>query len=240
MPLHRLRQHRARPCSLAASVGRPDDRPRIGARSLRNEDARLLTGRALFVDDVRLPGMLHVAFLRSDHAHAPSASRRRHGRPRAAGRGRGLHRRRPRRLLAARARCSCRRRRSPGMVFHERTQVPLAKDKVRHVGEPIAMVVAESRYVAEDALADIVVDVEPLAAVVDLEAALAARRAAASTTTSAPTSPPTSRQRKGDYAGARAARRPRHPPPLPLRPRRRARRSRTAAWWRRGTRRARS
>ena len=46
-------------------------------------------------------------------------------------------------------------------------------DKVRHVGEPIAMVVAESRYVAEDALGDIVVDVDPLDAVVDLERALA-------------------------------------------------------------------
>ena len=44
---------------------------------------------------------------------------------------------------------------------------------MRYVGEPIAMVVAESRYIAEDALRDIVVDVEPLDAVVDLEAALA-------------------------------------------------------------------
>src|SRR5207245_762791 len=60
----------------------------------------------------------------------------------------------------------------PGLVFHACTQVPLVKDKARHVGEPIAMVVAESRYVAEDAVADIVVDVAPLQAVVDLEAAL--------------------------------------------------------------------
>ena len=43
------------------------------------------------------------------------------------------------------------------MVFNARTQVPLAKDKVRHVGEPLAMVVADSRYLAEDALADIAV-----------------------------------------------------------------------------------
>ena len=43
-----------------------------------------------------------------------------------------------------------------------RTSVPLAKDKVRHVGEPLAMVVARSRHVAEDALADIVVDIDPL------------------------------------------------------------------------------
>ena len=59
-----------------------------------------------------------------------------------------------------------------GRVFNERTQVPLARDKVRFVGEPVAMVVAESRYLAEDALADILVDYEPLPAVVELEQAL--------------------------------------------------------------------
>ena len=90
------------------------------------------------------------------------------------------------------------------MIFNECTQVPLAKDKVRYAGEPLAMVVAESRYLAEDALADIVVRIEPLKAVVDLEAALA------------PDAPrlhehlPSNlaahvHQRKGDYAGARAA-----------------------------------
>src|SRR5262249_36020324 len=42
----------------------------LGERAKRNEDPRLLTGRALFLDDVELPGMLHVAFLRSSHAHA--------------------------------------------------------------------------------------------------------------------------------------------------------------------------
>ena len=42
----------------------------LNARVLRNEDDRLLTGRARFVDDVQLPGMLHVAFVRSDYAHA--------------------------------------------------------------------------------------------------------------------------------------------------------------------------
>src|SRR5450432_2530130 len=53
-----------------------------------------------------------------------------------------------------------------GIVFHQRTQLPLAKDKIRHVGEPIAIVVADSRYIAEDALDDIVVDMEMLPAVV--------------------------------------------------------------------------
>ncbi len=57
-------------------------------------------------------------------------------------------------------------------VFHAKTQVPLAKDKVRFVGEPVVMVVAESRYIAEDALEDIYVDYEPLEPVVDVEKAL--------------------------------------------------------------------
>ncbi len=66
----------------------------------------------------------------------------------------------------------------PGLVFHACTQLPLAKDKVRHVGEPIAMIVAESRYIAEDALRDVVVDIEPIDAVVDLEKGARAGRAA--------------------------------------------------------------
>ena len=91
---------------------------------------------------------------------------------------------------------------------------------MRYVGEPIAMIVAESRYVAEDALRDVVVDVEPLDAVVDLEAALApgaplvhehlASNAAAHVV-----------QRKGDYARGPGAGRRRDQPPLSLRPRRR-------------------
>ena len=58
------------------------------------------------------------------------------------------------------------------IVFNERTQVPLAKDKVKFAGEPVVMVLAESRYIAEDALAEIQIDYEPLEAVVDVEKAL--------------------------------------------------------------------
>jgi carbon-monoxide dehydrogenase large subunit len=143
----------------------------VGARILRNEDERLLTGRALFVDDVQLPGMLHVAFLRSDHAHARirnidvDRARRRGG------------------VVAVYTAFDLGDYWKPGpllvspppikgIVFRAATQVPLARDKVRHIGEPIVMVVAESRYIAEDALADIAVEFEPLAAVTNLEAAL--------------------------------------------------------------------
>ena len=60
----------------------------------------------------------------------------------------------------------------PGSVFNARTLVPIAKDKVRYSGEPLALVIAESRYIAEDAFVDIIVDLEPLEAVTDLEKAL--------------------------------------------------------------------
>ncbi len=144
----------------------------VGKPVRRTEDARLLTGRALFTDDVRLDGMLHVAFLRSDHAHArlkavdASRARRRPGVVAVYAAADLGDYWRPGPLLVPPPPIA-------GLVFHEATQVPLAKDKVRHVGEPIAMVVAESRYVAEDALDDIVLDLQPLPAVVDLEAALA-------------------------------------------------------------------
>jgi carbon-monoxide dehydrogenase large subunit len=144
----------------------------MGQRTLRLEDAKLLTGRALFVDDVQLPGLLHVAFLRSDHAHGTireidvTQARTRPGVLAvytAADLGDYW---KPGPLLVPPPPV-------PGLVFNAATQVPLAKGKVRHCGEPLAMVVAESRYVAEDALEDIVADIEPLPAVVDLEAALA-------------------------------------------------------------------
>jgi carbon-monoxide dehydrogenase large subunit len=144
----------------------------IGRRITRTEDPRLLTGQALFVDDVDLPGMLHVAFLRSDYAHARlrsidvSAARQRPG------------------VVAVYTAEDMGEAWQPGpplvsppptvedVLFNSRTQVPLVKDKVRHVGEPIAAVVAESRYIAEDAVEDIFVDLEPLDPVVDIEKAL--------------------------------------------------------------------
>jgi carbon-monoxide dehydrogenase large subunit len=144
----------------------------IGKRVRRNEDPRLLTGQALFVDDVELPGMLHAAFLRSEYAHARlkgvdvAAALEREG------------------VIAVFTAEDMGDAWSPGpplvippptiedVEFHTRTQVPLVKDKVRHAGEPIAIVIAESRYIAEDALDDIVVELEPLEVVADIEHAL--------------------------------------------------------------------
>jgi len=144
---------------------------KFGAPIKRNEDARLLSGQALFVDDVELPGMLHAAFLRSNVAHARirsidvTAARAREG------------------VVAVYTAEDLGDYWAPGpllvppppiadITFNQRTQVPLAKDKVRHVGEPLAVVLAQSRYVAEDALADIAIDLDTLPAVVDLESAL--------------------------------------------------------------------
>ncbi|MEE8567728.1 MAG: xanthine dehydrogenase family protein molybdopterin-binding subunit [Anaerolineales bacterium] len=144
----------------------------IGKRIRRIEDPRLLTGQALFVDDVEIPRMLHAAFVRSDYAHAHlksidvSAARERPG------------------VVAIFTAEDMGDDWEPGpplvsppptvkdVLFNSRTQVPLVKDKVRHAGEAIAVVIAESRYIAEDAVEDIYVDLEPLEAVVDLKKAL--------------------------------------------------------------------
>src|SRR5882757_10016248 len=156
----------------------------------RNEDRRLLTGQALFIDDVELPGMLHAALLRSQVAHARIIK---------IDISRALQRRG---VIAAYAADDLGAYWQPGpllvppppiadIVFNKRTQVPLAKDKVRHVGEPLVIVIAESRYIAEDALDDIDVELEPLPAVVDLERGLSAGSAWV-------------RQTKGNYAAAAA------------------------------------
>jgi carbon-monoxide dehydrogenase large subunit len=143
----------------------------FGERIKRKEDPRLLIGRALYVDDVQLPNMLHAAFVRSPYAHAriksidPSKALEREG------------------VVAVYTAgdlgdywCNGPLLVSPppveGTVFHERTQPILAHDKVRHVGEPIAVIIAQSRYLAEDALMDILVEYEPLPAVVDMQQAL--------------------------------------------------------------------
>ena len=173
----------------------------VGMAIRRNEDPRLLTGRALFVDDVALPDMAHVAFLRSPYAHArilavdTSEAAAMEG------------------VLAVMTADDLGDYWQPGpllvppppvegLVFHQRCQVPLAKGKVRHVGEPIAVVVAASRYVAEDAAERIVVDWEPLDAVVGLEAALApgAPRVHEDLESNLAAFVP---QRKGDWAAAR-------------------------------------
>ncbi len=142
-------------------------RPKIvGARIKRTEDPRLLTGLGTYTDDRQVPRVLHVAFRRSDQPHA---------------------------LIRA-IDCAATRA-APGIVavftaedlagqvkpllatsrmanYHATAIFPLARGKVRYVGEPVAAVVAHSRYQAEDALELLAIDYEPLPLIVDPEQAM--------------------------------------------------------------------
>ncbi len=141
--------------------------PMIGQSLARGEDERFLTGRGQFIDDVKLPGALHAVVVRSAEAHALI---------------RGID------TSAALA--------TPGVsaVFtfvdiaeyaqpipirlaplkgtERYLQYPLAKDRVRYVGEPVAVVVAKNRYIAEDAAERVVIDYESQPAVVHAEASI--------------------------------------------------------------------
>ena len=128
----------------------------IGAPVERAEDNELLTGKGVFVDDIDFPGMLHAYVVRSTHAHAKIL-----------------------RIVTSLS------KRSPGVVdvvtfqdlgavrkfpltiphpnLKPLTEFPLARDKVRYVGEPVAVIVATSRQLAEDAAQLVRVDYEPMA-----------------------------------------------------------------------------
>ncbi len=133
----------------------------------RLEDSRLLTGQGAYVDDIRLPGILHAAILRSEFAHA----RIRRVNTTAARTLPGVHE-----AMSA-ADCGEIIKPMPLFVPHPALRaamhMPLAATKVRYVGEPVAVVVADNRYLAEDALDLIGVEYDPLDPVVDAEAALA-------------------------------------------------------------------
>jgi aerobic carbon-monoxide dehydrogenase large subunit len=142
----------------------------IGARVLRTEDPPLLTGHGLFVDDLHLPGMLQGAFLRSSWAHARVAGID----TSAARKIPGVHAvltaaDMPERMRAARMPMLVPNAALTGIV----TQFCLAREEVCYVGEPMALVVAESRAIAEDGVAALIVDAEPVPAAGDCRAAVA-------------------------------------------------------------------
>ncbi len=139
----------------------------IGASVRRREDVRFLTGRATFVDDVKLPKMLHVALLRSPHAHARILSIETTEAKAMPG---VVWIFTSQDLGAWDVPIPMRSTKLPGLERY--LQHPLARDRVRYVGEPLAVVVAESRYLAEDALDAIEVSYEAEPAVVDLSDAL--------------------------------------------------------------------
>jgi len=139
----------------------------VGARVLRREDPRFLTGAGTYVDDIERPGLLHVGFVRSSQPHARLRSV-----DVAAARGvPGVVAVITAADLAGRVTAMRARNGTPG--YRECDTAVLADSKVRMVGEPIALVVADSRYAAEDAAELVAVDYEPLPAVVSIEDALA-------------------------------------------------------------------
>ncbi|MET8212890.1 xanthine dehydrogenase family protein molybdopterin-binding subunit [Streptomyces sp. NPDC005373] len=137
-----------------------------GTRTLRVEDARLLTGSGTYVDDIVRPGMLHACFVRSPMARARILGID----VREALQLHGVHAV----FVAADLNPAVREQwyTLNGRDGPDSPRPPLAEDEVRFVGDPVAMVVAEDRYVAEDAAESVVVDYEPLAPVVDYTTAL--------------------------------------------------------------------
>ena len=142
----------------------------VGAKVARVEDPRLLTGRGRYVDDIDFPGLLHAAFVRSPHPHAE--------------------------ILAVDADAA---RRVPGVAavftgadlaalvnpflgvaplpgLYAPVHYPLAVDRVRMVGDAVAIVVATSRYVAEDAVELVHVTYRALAPVATIDDALDPRK----------------------------------------------------------------
>jgi carbon-monoxide dehydrogenase large subunit len=143
----------------------------VGARVKRAEDPRILTGRGSYIDDVEIPGMLHAAFLRSAVPHARLVSVDVSEAKALPG------------VVAVYTGADMMRLCQPGIAgsaiginMMPNLKSPefygLATDKVRFVGDPIAMVVAENRYIAEDAVDLIIEDFDILEPVVTYEHAL--------------------------------------------------------------------
>ena len=139
----------------------------IGAPIRRGEDIRFLTGKATFIDDVKLPGMLYAAVLRSPHAHARIKSVDVSEALKLPGVASVLT---FADLPAGVKPIPLRMYQLDGLDRF--LQYPLAPDKVGYVGEPVALVAATDRYVAEDGADLIQVEYEPLEVVADIEAAL--------------------------------------------------------------------
>ena len=140
--------------------------PYIGARVKRKEDVRLLRGIGKYVGDIYRVGMVHAAILRSTYAHArivKIATAAAVKLPGVVG------------VLSAAdmpglKTIPMRTGRIPGLERSQQT--PIASTKVRYVGDPIALVVAENRYIAEDALELIDVEYEAFGAVTDARASM--------------------------------------------------------------------
>ena len=141
--------------------------PELGQARLRKEDARLVTGQTNWTDNITLPGMLHMAFLRSPYAHAKITRVDVSGAKELPG------------VIAAfsgadfadeQGSLPCAWPVTEDIVIP--SHPPMAVDEVRYVGEAVAVVVARDRYTAADAVEAIEIDYEPLPPVLDIRTAL--------------------------------------------------------------------
>jgi aerobic carbon-monoxide dehydrogenase large subunit len=141
----------------------------VGKARARKEDARLITGQTSWTDNMTLPGLAHVAFLRSPYAHARITSVNLSAAMAASG---VLAAFSGADLAAEQGSLPCAWPVTEDIVIPDHP--PMAAGTVRYAGEIVAAVVARDRYAAVDALEAIDVDYEPLEPVLDMEAALAA------------------------------------------------------------------
>ena len=139
----------------------------VGRARLRKEDAKLITGQTNWTDNIRLPGMLHMAFVRSPFAHAKITRVDLSGalaQPGVIAAFSGAD------LAAEQGSLPCAWPVTPDIVIPPHP--PMAVDEVRYVGEAVAVVVARDRYAAADAVAHVDVDYDPLPPVLDIRTAL--------------------------------------------------------------------
>jgi aerobic carbon-monoxide dehydrogenase large subunit len=139
----------------------------LGRARLRKEDAKLITGQTNWTDNIKLTGMLHLAFLRSPYAHAKITRVDVSGalsQPGVIAAFSGAD------FAGEQGSLPCAWPVTPDIVIPPHP--PMAVDEVRYVGEAVAVVVARDRYTAADALASIDVDYEPLPPVLDIRTAL--------------------------------------------------------------------
>jgi carbon-monoxide dehydrogenase large subunit len=135
----------------------------VGSRVKRREDPRLIQGRATYVDDVKIAGLQHIAFKRSDIAH---------GRIRAIDTSAAEAMDGVEAVFTGKQLAAMLKPMPIGTPFPSPEHHAVAVDMVRYSGEPVAVVVAADRYVARDAADAIVVDYDPLPAVIDTELAM--------------------------------------------------------------------
>ena len=135
----------------------------VGARVKRREDPRLIQGRGTYVDDIKIVGMLHLAFARSDVAH---------GRIRAVDTSAAEAMDGVEAVYTGAQIADVLGPMPIGTPFPSPDHRAVAADIVRYVGDPVAVVVASDRYIARDAADAIVVDYERLPAMVDTEEAM--------------------------------------------------------------------